>query len=182
MAISYPVDVANTRWAIVRESNGDIVGRRKTWPVADGTAIPGLDPDLIYCLHIDQAVPDYDSNLYTLETVETVDGENNEFRTTYNTAKRPLEEQHIAVDNREIDELRKHVDLFQEAIQTRLALGAVIMAVDQEALDPAAQALLDAYKNKAIKLFKNRKRAQQMKDQCTAGEEPDFEAGWETVE
>ena len=40
--ITYPVDVANTKWAVIQLSSGQIVGRNKNWPVADGSEIQGM--------------------------------------------------------------------------------------------------------------------------------------------
>jgi len=101
--ITYPVDVANTQWAVMDNDNGEIIKRRAAWPVADGGPIPGLDPRYVYLLHIDAAQPDYDSRLYYLEGTETVDAPANELRLEWVAIKRPTAEQIISAENADLD-------------------------------------------------------------------------------
>jgi len=183
MAITYPVDVANTKWAVLHLPSGEIVARNKDWPVADGSQIPGLDPDYVYLLHVTATPPDYDSRLYTLNGTETVDAENNELRLSYATVKRPTEEQVIAAENVESQELQKHLRLEREALETRLMLGALInYVIDNQAMPPKVRTMADKYVAKARKLFKNRDRLRAIIADIEAGNEPNLDAGWEPVE
>lgn len=183
MAIAYPVDVVNTRWAVIQVSTGEIVGRNKVWPVSDGSEIPGLDPDFVYLMQVKATPPDYDSRVYTLNGTETVDVPNNELRTTFATAKRPLDELLVVAENVETEELQKHIRLEREALETRLMLGAILRFVlDQQAMPPKVRAMAKAYTAKATKLFKNRDRVDEIKADFTAGREPDLDAGFEVVE
>ena len=109
--ITYPVDVAMTRWAVIQLSMGQIVGRNRVWPVADGSAIPGLDPDFAYLLHVSTTPPEYDSRIYSLAGTETVDLPGNEIRLTWATEKRPLEELLVVADNVEAEEFGKQTSL-----------------------------------------------------------------------
>ena len=178
--ITYPVDVENTRWAVYQVSTGEIVGRNKLWPVADGSEIPGLDPDYVYLLHVNDTPPDYDARLYTLTTTEGIDVDGNELHLTYATEKRPTDEQINAAENEETAQLAKHVDLVREVIETRLMLGALLVyVVDAQAFPAKAQAMSDAYKAKAIKLWKNRDRLEAIIAEITAGTEPNLDEGWE---
>ena len=72
MAISYPVDVAATRWTIYRVSTSETVAKRKRWPVADGGAIPGQDPDLVWLLESSSTAPEYDQWTQKLEPLEVI--------------------------------------------------------------------------------------------------------------
>ena len=58
--ITYPVDVATTRWAIWSIGGAEIVKHNETWPRADGEAIENLDPDLVPLLEVEGAQPAYD--------------------------------------------------------------------------------------------------------------------------
>lgn len=182
MAITYPVDVENTRWAILYSPTGEIVARNKVWPVADGGPIQGQDPDYVYLLQIKAAQPEYDPRLYTLEGVEEVDVPANEIRTTWDSVKRPEPDQITAAENEEMNQLSLHVELVREAIETRLMLGAVLYyALDGQTFPAKPQAMADDYKAKALKLWNNRNRLDEIVDQITQGLEPDLDAGWEPV-
>jgi len=177
--ITYPVDTENTRWSVLQLSTGEIVGRNKTWPRADGGEIVGLDPDYVYLLQVEAARPDYDSRLYSLVGTETVDADANEIRKTWETVKRPTEEQVIAAENVEAQELAKHISLEREAMETRLMVGAILNYIDGLQMPTKVQAAADEYKAKAIKLWKNRDRLEAIIAAIEAGEEPDLDAGWE---
>jgi hypothetical protein len=182
MAISYPVDVVATRWAVLRISTGEIISRNAVWPRADGGPIVGLDPDYVYLLHVNSTPPDYDSRLYFLQGTETVDAEDNEIRLTYDAVKRPLEEQIVAAENVETEQLQRHLRLEREALETRLMLGALIKFVlDNMTMPPKVRTMADEYAAKAIKLFKNRDRLAVILADIEAGREPDLDAGWENV-
>jgi len=72
MAISYPVDVASSRWTIYRVSTSETVAKRKRWPVADGGAIPGQDPDLAWLLESSSTAPEFDQWTQKLEPLESI--------------------------------------------------------------------------------------------------------------
>lgn len=67
MAISYPVDVQNTHWAVYKISTTEIVKHNSPWPRADGQPIVDLDPDLVPLLEVEEAQPAYDPNTQRLE-------------------------------------------------------------------------------------------------------------------
>ena len=58
--ITYPVDVANTRWTAVRISDNAIVKHNQKWPRADGGAIVDLNPDIALLLEVEGTQPAYD--------------------------------------------------------------------------------------------------------------------------
>lgn len=67
MSISYPVDVANTRWSIVRISTQDIIKTNQKWPRDDGAEIVGLSADIAPLLIVNQAQPAYNPATQKLE-------------------------------------------------------------------------------------------------------------------
>lgn len=179
MAITYPVDVDNTLWAVYQVSAGEIVGRNKKWPVADGSEIIGLDPDYVYLLQITDARPDYDARLYTLTGTEGIDVDANTLHTTWATAARPSDEQVIAAENEETAQLAVHVQLEREVIETRLMLGALLFyVIDAQAMPPKAQTMATNYKAKALKLWQNRDRLDEILAAIAAGQVPDLDTGW----
>jgi len=58
--ITYPVDVANTRWTAVRISDNEIVKHNQKWPRADGEPIVDLNPDIALLLEVEGAQPGFD--------------------------------------------------------------------------------------------------------------------------
>ena len=77
--ITYPVDVANTRWAMWSISGAEIINHNRPWPRADGGEIEGMDADLVPLLEVDVAAPVYDSATHRIERgTPVVDVPNNE--------------------------------------------------------------------------------------------------------
>ncbi len=182
MAITYPVDIENTRWAVLQESTGEIIARNRRWPRADGGAIDG-DPDYVYLLQVKTEPPQYDGRVYSLHGTETVDAPGNEIRTTWETTKRTIEERKIAAENVEVDKLGTIIDMQREVIETRLMLGALLkFSIDSQALPPKALAMANTYKQKAIRLWKNRDRLDAILTDIDNDLEPDLDAGWESDE
>jgi len=72
MAITYPVDVQNTRWAVWSNSQAAVVKRNMKWPRADGGEIVNADPDLVPLLEVEEAQPAYDPATHRLERTEPV--------------------------------------------------------------------------------------------------------------
>ena len=180
MAITYPVDVANTQWAVYQASTGQIIDRRKTWPRADGGEIVGLDPDYVYLLHVDDAEPNYDSRLYVLEGVEEVDVPSNELRLSWSVTGRPLEEQITAAENREAEQLETVIGkLAREVIETRLTLGAIIKyALKNQQFPVKVQTLIDDYEVKAVKVWSNRDVLEQKIADLQATGTTNLDANW----
>ena len=177
--ITYPVDVAKTLWAVFQVSKAKIIARNKIWPVADGSAIPSLDPDFIYLLHNNDISPDYDPRLFILEGNEIVDIPNNAIKLTWLVTNRPNEERQIAAENVEAEQLSLHIKLEREAMETRLMVGAILNFIDGLQFPPKVDIMAVAYKQKAIKLWKNRDRLNAILQQITNGQTPDLDIGWE---
>lgn len=179
MAITYPVDTENTRWAVYQASTALIIARNKVWPVADGGPIQGLDPDYIYLLEVVDAQPAYDARLYSLNRIEGIDIDANILHSTWETAPRALEEVITAIENEESAQMALHVRIEQELKETRLMLGALLFyAVDNQAFPPKALAMSDAYKAKAVKLWQNRDRADELKTAANSGQAVSIDSGW----
>lgn len=180
MAITYPVDVANTLWAVYQVSTGQIVARNKSWPRADGEAIVGMDPDFVYLLHVNQTPPDYDSRLYLLQSTETADVDANELSLTYQTTLRPVEEQIIAAQNEEAARLSALVKVEREVIETRLMVGAILAyIVDNQQFPAKVRTMAQDYVVKATKVWNNRDRLDEIIAAINVGEVPDLDSGWE---
>lgn len=178
--ISYPVDVANTRWSVLQVSTGQIIARNRPWPVADGGEIPGMDPDYIYLLQITGTPPDYDSRTHVLEGDEVVDAEANELRLTWLASPRPAEEIKQALENIETEKLEKLVgQLAREVVETRLVLGAIInYALKAQTYPPKVATMVDDYLAKAIKVWTNRDVLKAKLADLSAGKTVDPDSGW----
>ena len=176
--ITYPVD-PDSRWAVLQLSTGEIVSRNKPWPRVDGTEIVGLDPDYVYLQHREDARPQFDSRIYVLIGIETVDAPANELRKTWATEKRPTEEQKVAAENVEAEQLGLHIKIEREVIETRLMVAALLTYVDGVVMPAKVEAMADAYREKGVKLWRNRDRLRSILADIDEGTEPDLDAGWE---
>jgi hypothetical protein len=98
--IDYPVDVSGTagRWALLHVSSG-VLTRHRTWPVADGGPVPGLDPAYVYLLSSRAEPPDYDSRLQAYQCTEVIDVPGNRLTTTCVAPARPAQDLVLAVGN-----------------------------------------------------------------------------------
>lgn len=181
--ITYPVDVENTRWALYDMSTGEVLHRQQVWPRADGMPVEGMATNLVYLLHIDDAIPQYDQRVFVLHSTETIDPPENEIRKTHEAQRRSVAEILTAAENVEAEQLAVLIRLQREVIETRLTLGAIIKYALKNQVFPAkAQALIDEYEVKAVKVWNNRDRLTELKAAIEAGDDFDLDAGWEAAQ
>ena len=182
--ITYPVDVVNTRWAVLDTNSGEIIARQRTWPVADGSEIPGLATNIVYLLHASDAVPQYDGRVFVLHSTETIQPSANRITKSYAAVRRPNDDISVAAKNREMEEVERHtIDLAREVLETRLLLTALIQyAIDGQDLPPKVKDFADDYKAKGVKLWKNRDRLKALLLAIEGNEDFDLDAGWEEPE
>lgn len=57
MAISYPIDVENTRWAVYNTDTSTILRRSMKWPRADGQEIVGAPANIVPLLEVTAPKP-----------------------------------------------------------------------------------------------------------------------------
>lgn len=180
MAIQYPVDVVNSRWAVLQVSTGQIVARDRTWPRGDGEAIQGQDPDYVYLRQLSTSPPDYDSRLFVLVGNEEVDADANEIRRTWEARERDLAERTTAVDNEESFRFTNHFPIERISLETAIVVGVLIQfAVDGQAIPPKWKTVINSYRDKVRdKLLPNRDRRNAIVAALTAGQSADLDAGW----
>ena len=188
MAIGFPIlNVENTKWAQHQVSTGEIISRNQPWPHQEddgngnmvGLPIIGQDPDRIFMLEVSTDRPEYDPRLYSLQTNLAPDTENNVITTSYEAVKRTLEEVLIAIDNEESTQMARHVRIEQELKETRLMVGALLFfSIDLQQFQPKPLAMANDYKAKALKLWQNRDRADDLKVAAAADEEIAIGDGW----
>lgn len=179
--ITYPVDVVNTRWAVYRISTSEIVGRNQLWPVADGGAIPGLDPDYVYLLQSADTPPNYDARLYQLVSTENVNPPENTLHVTHSAVKRPNPDRVVAAQNEEGAHFVEHFPVERVALETCIAVGCLIAVTDGSTLPPRFRTFLTNYKTKVqTKVLPNYDRLIEIIGQIEAGDDPDLDSGWTT--
>jgi len=184
MAITYPVDVENTRWALYQVSTGTIIKRNAVWPRADGGEIQGMDPDFVYLLQTASTPPDYDARLFHLDSTEVVDAENNTLGRDYTVVPNAPENVQAEVINEEsvrFGRIAKIEQALTDVYIMTMATAAVVK--DNEAFHPKAAEMYPAMLSRAIKLFKNRARREELEAAIAAGtvQAADLDAGWEDV-
>lgn len=180
MAIEYPVDVENTKWTVYQVDIAKIIDTNRGWPRPDGGPIVGHDENFAYLLQTTDARPDADYRLYTLITQKGIDVPSNVIHTSYTTEKRPVDEIITAIENEESSQLARHFDVVQELKSTRLMVTALLkFAVDAQGFPAKAQAMYDEYVAVGTKLWKNRDRADELKDAANADDDVLIDDGWE---
>ena len=180
MAITYPVDVQLTKWAVFKVSTGEIISRNKPWPRADGGPIEGLDPDFVYLLQTQTTQPDYDSRLFQLVGNEVVDIDANTIGIQWTTQDRPTAEKKEYAQNEEAYQFTRHFPVERIALETAFVLGILIQfAVDGQAIPAKWRRYVTGYRDKVKdKLLPNRGHLLAILDQIDAGTEPDLDTGW----
>jgi len=83
MAITYPIDVENTKWTLYKISTAEVVSSRNKWSNESGSEPVGLDPDFTYLLEQTIAKPTYDSANQKLEKTVDIDVANNTITTEW---------------------------------------------------------------------------------------------------
>jgi hypothetical protein len=179
--ITYPVST-ESRWAVLQLSTGEIVGRNRQWPVADGSPIQGLDPDYVYLLQLTDAQPDYDPRLFTLEKQETVDASANELRTAWATIARPLDDIKVNAQNVEAFENQRHYSDLERDKLMILGLGVLFRQVANQQLTAKEVALKDRVITIATRIWKNDARLRAIITAIDGGQTPDLDAGWEPAQ
>lgn len=177
--ITYPVDVINSRWAVYQVSTQQIIARRKVWPVADGSEIPGLDPDYVYLEEQENAQPDYDARIYRMEATDVINVDGNTLTRTWQTYKRVEDEIKTAAENVEAQRLGDLIDLEREVLETRLMVGAILNNLAGQSWPPKVLDAAIEYRNKSASIWRNRDRLKAILAEIEAGTEPDMDSGWE---
>ena len=180
MAITYPVDYDNTRWATYQVSTGEIISRNKQWPGgSEGLPLVGDDGTHVMLLHVNDPVPVYDSRMFILESTEGIDTEANVLHKTFETTARSIADRTIAAHNEEANQLGTHASLVREALKTRLMVGAILAYVaDAQAFPLKVDTMATKYKDTAVKLWANRDSLDEIVEAIENGEDPDLDAGW----
>lgn len=91
MAISYPVS-KDSQWAIYSASEGRVISRRQPWPNYLGNPVVGADPDHIYLLHVDDSVPQHNTDTQVVEQDEILGLVSNTLTTTYTVTYKPIQD------------------------------------------------------------------------------------------
>lgn len=186
--ITYPVNVSNTKWAVIRQSTGEIISRNQTWPRSDGGEIQGLDPDYVYLLDVRflspshpqyVAQPNYDSRLYYLMATETPNIPNNILNLQWSAVKRDVDEQIESALNKEAEIVNSLIDVSREVIETRLAVSAILTQLSGQNLPQKVQEFVTNYRNKGVKIWNNRQRLNEILADINASNEPNLDAGWD---
>lgn len=95
-AITYPVDVANTRWALLDDATGTLLREDGTWPRLDGRRynVPGTT----WLLRIEEPPPVVDPRVFELVRKTDIKKAANEYRISYTAKWRTKAEMEDAFD------------------------------------------------------------------------------------
>ena len=178
MAITFPVP-EDSRWTIYDKSINSIIARNQKWPRADGMEIEGLANNIAYLQESTDAKPSIDSRLYRLEQNETLDVPNNTATKTWTSVARSVEERVVSAENKEVEELGKHIDLNRTIIETQLVVTAILNHIGGLQLPPKVTKFVDQYEATGIKIWRNRDRLKSILKEINDGLDPDLDAGWE---
>jgi len=88
---TYPVDL-DQLYIPYSVSAGDVVGKPRAWPRADGMAIEGADPDVIPLMAVEGDKPIYDPDTHHLEPSFVIDLPAEEYRREWVVTNHSAEE------------------------------------------------------------------------------------------
>ena len=102
MAISYPVNVTTTKWAIWDVGLGAITHRNKVWPRGDGMEVQPPNPNQVWLLQVTDPSPTYDGRLFHRVTnPESIDIDGNTITKTYSVVVNDVESIKAEIGNEE---------------------------------------------------------------------------------
>lgn len=183
MAITYPVDTENTKWAIWDVGSGVITDRNKTWPRGDGMEIQPPNPNQIWLLQVTQQPPIYDARIFHRVTnAESIDLDGNTITKTYSIVVNDADEIKAEIVNEESIRFGRITKLEQALTDVYLMTMATAMVVkDNQAFHPKAAEMYLEMLDRARKLFKNRSRRETLEAAADAGsiQTADLDEGWD---
>ncbi len=170
---------------LMRISTGEIL-ERENYPRIDMEPIVGMDPDLVYLLvYTPYPEPNYDSRIFKLNTIEEVTTDPhpdyshlNQFRVTYTTTKREVDEIKVEVDNAEC---LCNEGIFLKPKQLKylvMGMGAMNRARNGITITDREEEILSNIQSYAVKFAQAEDNALNMYDQIDENEEPDIDSGW----
>ncbi len=175
---------------LLRISTGEILAHAP-WPAIDGNGdpapVPGLDPDLQWLLEYEQfPEPSPDTRYYTVQKTEEVTPDPhptfafaNQYKITYTTPKRAVEEIEDHAYNAEQDALNNVFKPRDQIKLLALGIGVLFRSVDGLNLAPKETVIKNKCVSLALKVWNNDANVKAKIAAIAAGEEPDLDQGWE---
>lgn len=169
---------------LIRISTGEVL-TRKLLPGDPSQPIPGLDPDLKWLIDYEPfAPPLYDGRVYSLQTTLDATSEEHptyplydQYKITYTTVRRAVEDIKEEIINAERTEFGKHVDYMDKL--SLMGLAIIFRELGGLQLTPLEQAVRTRIINNATKVYKNYQRRQQLELEAEQLQPLDIDAGWE---
>lgn len=183
MAISYPVDVENTLWAIWDVALAAISARNKTWIRGDGMEIQPPDPNQVWLLQVAGPRPIYDGRLFHLVTnAESIDLDGNEITKSWSIVLNDTDDIKAEIVNEESIRFGRIAKLEQALTDVYImTMGVAMVVKDNQAFHPKAAEMYPDMLARAAKLYKNRSRREELEASADAGtvQTSDLNEGWE---
>ena len=170
---------------LIRIATGEVL-IRGLLPVAPTEPVPGLDPELQWLIDYEPfAPPLYDSRVFLLQTTLDITADNHpdyplykQYRITYATVRRAVDEIKEHIVNAERNQLPRHVDYIDKLCL--LGLAILFREVQGLTLNPTEQALRTRIIRNAQKIFANHRRRRQLENEAGQLQPLDIDAGWST--
>jgi hypothetical protein len=164
-------------YVLRRISTSEILNRFIVYPNAvDDAPIVGLDPDLEYLAIDRDETPNYDSRAYLLVTSEAKVG--SLWRITYTTPKKANDQIKVAIQNREVAEIEKHMRNYEREKMEILGLAVLFQLQSGVVLNARQTAIKNRVLAAATKLFQNDQTAADMFAVVDTNAVPDIDTGW----
>ncbi len=168
---------------LIRISTSEILVRGLL-PVAPTEPVPGLDPDLQWLIDYEPfAPPLYDSRVFLLQTTMDITALDHpdyplykQYRITYATERRAVDEIKEHIVNKERVELERHIDYMNKL--AILGLTVVFRNLAGLQLTQAEQAVRARVIRNGQKIFANHKRRTQLEAEAGQLQPLDIDAGW----
>ncbi len=170
---------------LIRIATGEVL-IRGLLPVAPTEPVPGLDPDLQWLIDYEPfAPPLYDSRVFLLQTTMDITVLDHptyplykQYRITYATVRRAVNEIKEHIVNAERNEVLRHVEYVDK--MCILGLAILFREVQGLTLNQTEQALRTRIIRNAQKIFANHQRRRQLETEAERLHPLDIDAGWST--
>ena len=155
-------------------------------PTSPENEVQGLDPDLEWLIDYEPfAPPLYDGRVFMLQTTLDITSEAhpdwplyNQYKITYSTARRAVDDIKSHIVNAEREQVRRHVDYLDKL--AILGLAVIFREVEGMQLNATETALKQRILRNATKIFTNHQRRKQLETEADQLQDLDIDAGWAT--
>lgn len=175
--LRFPLPDDRKQYVVRKISTNEILFRNRHYPTStDDSVIVGLDADIEYLAMDADAIPDYDSRIFTLVTSETKVG--NLWKITHDPQKKETDQIKAAVVNAEAAQIQVQLVGENQTKLILLGLNVLFSSLDGLKLTDEQQSVKDRIAKASSALWQNDAKVAELNAAIDAGETPDLDTVW----